>query len=138
MFDQLYAQGVVVDGMILKPNMVLPGLSAARQDPVDKVADETVRCLLRAVPAAVAGIAFLSGGQPGELATARLNAMHIRFRGHLPWPLTFSFARAIQAPALNIWQGRESQVEAAQNALYARAIGNRAARRGEFDATIAT
>ena len=136
-FDQLYAQGVVLEGMILKPNMVLPGLNAAPQAPVEKVADETVRCLLRAVPAAVPGIAFLSGGQPGGLASARLNAMHVRFRGRLPWPLTFSFARAIQGRALEIWQGRESQVEAAQHALYSAAIGNQAARRGAYDATIA-
>ena len=135
-FDELYGQGVVFEAVILKPNMVLPGLTAKPQDPVDKVADETVRCLLRAVPAAVAGVAFLSGGQPGGLASARLNAMHVRFRGNLPWPLTFSFARAIQGPALEIWRGRESQVEAAQHALYARAVANRAARRGEYDATI--
>lgn len=124
------------EAVILKPNMVLPGLTAKPQDPVDKVADETVRCLLRAVPAAVAGVAFLSGGQLGGLASARLNAMHVRFRGNLPWPLTFSFARAIQGPALEIWRGREGQVEAAQHALYARAVANRAARRGEYDATI--
>lgn len=133
-FDQFYAQGVVFEAMILKPNIVLPGLSTAQQDPVDVVADATVRGLLRSVPAAIAGIAFLSGGQPGQLASARLNAMHVSFKGHLAWPLTFSFARALQGPPPGIWQGRENNVKAAPQALYARAISNRTARRGEYDA----
>jgi len=120
--------------MILKPNMVLPGLSCRTQATVDEVAEATVRCLLRAVPAAVPGVAFLSGGQSGELASARLNAMNARFRSRLPWALTFSFARAIQQPALEIWQGRETNVVAAQQALYHRANCNRAARRGEYTA----
>ena len=125
----------MLEGMILKPNMVLPGLSCARQETVDDVADATVRCLLRVVPAAVPGIAFLSGGQSGELASARLNAMNVIFRSPkspLPWGLTFSFARAIQQPALEIWQGEEANVLAAQQALYHRARCNRAARRGEY------
>ena len=79
-FNQLYTQRVMLEGMILKPNMVLPGLTCPRQETVDEVADATVRCLLRAVPAAVPGIAFLSGGQSGELASARLNAMNVRFK----------------------------------------------------------
>jgi fructose-bisphosphate aldolase, class I len=133
-FAQLYAQRVLLEGMILKPNMVLPGLAAPVQDAVEKVADATVKCLLRAVPAAVPGIAFLSGGQPGELASARLNAMNVRFRSRLPWALTFSFSRAIQYPALEIWQGEEAHVSAAQQALYRRASCNRAARRGEYSA----
>jgi fructose-bisphosphate aldolase, class I len=133
-FDQLYAQRVLLEGMILKPNMVLPGLTAPEQAAVEKVADATVTCLLRAVPAAVPGIAFLSGGQPGELASARLNAMNVRFRSRLPWALTFSFSRAIQHPALEIWQGQEAHVSAAQQALYHRASCNRAARRGEYSA----
>jgi fructose-bisphosphate aldolase class I len=122
--------------MILKPNMVLPGLACPRQETVDAVADATVKCLLRAVPAAVPGIAFLSGGQPGELASARLNAMNVRFRSRLPWALAFSFARAIQQPALEIWRGEEAQVPAAQRALYHRADCNRAARRGEYTAAM--
>jgi fructose-bisphosphate aldolase class I len=101
-FSQLYTQGVMLDGLILKPNMVLPGTTCPRQDSVDEVADATVRCLLRAVPAAVPGIAFLSGGQSAELASARLNSMNVRFESHLPWALAFSFARAIQQPALEI------------------------------------
>ena len=135
-FSQLYAQRVFLEGMILKPNMVLPGLTAPEQAPVDKVADATVRCLLQAVPAAVPGIAFLSGGQPGELASARLNAMNVRFRSRLPWALAFSFARAIQQPALEIWRGDDRNVLAAQRALYHRANCNRAARRGDYDAAM--
>jgi len=135
-FSQLYLQGVMLEGMILKPNMVLPGLTCPRQAPLDEVADATVRCLLRAVPAAVAGIAFLSGGQTGELASARLNAMNVRFKSRLPWALAFSFARAIQQPALEIWQGEVAHVLAAQQALVQRARCNRAARRGEYNSAM--
>ena len=135
-FNQLYLQRVMLEGMILKPNMVLPGLSCPRQEAVDEVAGATVRCLLRAVPAAVPGIAFLSGGQSGELASARLNAMNVRFKSRLPWALAFSFARAIQQPALEIWQGEEAHVSAAQRALYHRARCNSAARRGEYNAAM--
>ena len=135
-FSQLYTQGVMLDGLILKPNMVLPGTTCPRQDSVDEVADATVRCLLRAVPAAVPGIAFLSGGQSAELASARLNAMNARFKSRVPWALAFSFARAIQQPALEIWQGKEANVMAAQQALYHRARCNRAARRGEYNAAM--
>jgi fructose-bisphosphate aldolase class I len=111
-FGQLYTQGVMLEGMILKPNMALPGSGCPKQEPVDEVADATVRCLLRAVPAAVPGIAFLSGGQSAELASARLNAMNVRFPSP-PWALAFSFARAIQQPALEIWQGKDANVLAA-------------------------
>jgi fructose-bisphosphate aldolase, class I len=135
-FHQLYTQRVMLEGMILKPNMVLPGLTCLKQATVDEVADATVRCLLRAVPAAVPGIAFLSGGQPAELATAHLNAMNARFKSRLPWALAFSFARAIQQPALDIWQGRDANVLAAQQALDHRARCNRAARRGEYTAAM--
>jgi fructose-bisphosphate aldolase class I len=135
-FNHLCAQRVLLEGMILKPNMVLPGLTSPQQEAVDEVADATVKCLMRAVPAAVPGIAFLSGGQPGDLASARLNAMNVRFKSRLPWPLSFSFARAIQQPALEIWRGEESHVLAAQQALYHRASCNRAARRGEYNAAM--
>lgn len=131
-FDELYAQQVMLEGLILKPNMVLPGLTCPEQETVNEVADATVKCLLRAVPAAVPGIAFLSGGQSGELASARLNAMNVRFRGRLPWALAFSFARAIQQPALEIWRGQEAHVQLAQHALFYRAKCNRMARRGEY------
>ena len=135
-FSQLYIQRVMLEGMILKPNMVLPGLICPTQETVDEVADATVGCLLRAVPAAVCGIVFLSGGQSGELAAARLNAMNVRFKSRLPWALAFSFARAIQQPALEIWHGEEANVPAAQQALYHRTKCNRAARRGEYNATV--
>jgi fructose-bisphosphate aldolase class I len=135
-FRQLHAQRVMLEGMILKPNMVLPGSTCPKQETVDEVADATVRCLLRSVPAAVPGIAFLSGGQSAELASARLNAMNVRFKSRMPWALAFSFARAIQQPALEIWQGKEANVLAAQQALYHRARCNRAARRGEYSAAM--
>ena len=135
-FSQLFAQRVMLEGMILKPNMVLPGLACTRQETVDEVADATVSCFLRAVPAAVPAIAFLSGGQSPELASARLNAMNLRFKSRLPWAVAFSFSRAIQQPALEIWKGQEANVLAAQQALYHRARCNQAARRGEYDAAM--
>ena len=135
-FSQLFAQRVMLEGMILKPNMVLPGLACTGQETVDEVADATVSCFLRAVPAAVPAIAFLSGGQSPELASARLNAMNLRFKSRLPWAVAFSFSRAIQQPALEIWKGQEANVLAAQQALYHRARCNQAARRGEYDAAM--
>jgi fructose-bisphosphate aldolase class I len=135
-FDQLSMQRVTLEAMILKPNMVLPGLACATQETADEVADATVSCLLRVVPAAVPGIAFLSGGQSGELASARLNAMHVRFKAPTSrpsWALTFSFGRAIQRPALGIWGGDEAHRVAAQQALLHRARCNRAALRGKYD-----
>jgi fructose-bisphosphate aldolase class I len=138
-FDQLNIQGVVLEGMILKPNMVLPGSECVIQESIEAVAAATVRCLLEAVPAAVPGIAFLSGGQPGPLASARLNAMQARPNSRdtpLPWVLTFSFARALQEPALSIWRGQETKRVAAQQALLHRARCNRAARRGTYTAAM--
>ena len=132
LFYHLNNQGVVLEGMILKPNMVLPGLTCNVQESVEEVADATVNCLLRTVPAAVPGIAFLSGGQSAELASARLNAMNVRFKSIMPWALTFSFSRAIQQPALDIWQGKEANALKAQQALLHRANCNRTARRGEY------
>ncbi len=133
-FDELHVQGVLLEGMLLKPNMVLPGLAAADQSNSDDIATATIGCFLRAVPAAVPGIAFLSGGQSSELASARLNAMNLKFKSRMPWALAFSFARAIQQPALEIWHGQAANVPAAQQALFHRADCNRAARRGEYDA----
>jgi fructose-bisphosphate aldolase class I len=91
-----------------------------------------VTCLLRAVPAAVPGIAFLSGGQPYELASARLNAMNLRFKMRMPWALTFSYSRAIQQPALEMWKGQQANAAAAQQALYHRARCNSAACLGQY------
>jgi fructose-bisphosphate aldolase class I len=125
-----------LEGIILKPNMVLPGLTCPKQEAVDELADDTVGCLLRAVPVAVPGIAFLSGGQSGKLASARLNAMNFRLKSRLPWALAFSFARAIQQPALEIWKGEKAHVFAAQQALSHRGRCNRAARRGEYDSAL--
>ena len=112
-FDQLRAQRVLLEGVLLKPNMIVPGADAADQASVDAVADTTVGCFLRVVPAAIPGIAFLSGGQASKRASAHLNAMNLRFRGRMPWALAFSFARAIQQPALQIWGGQAANVGAA-------------------------
>ena len=131
-FNQLTLQGVALEGIILKPNMVVAGLSCPTQNSPDEVARATVQCLLRTVPAAVPGIAFLSGGQSPELASSRLNAMHT---GHMtPWPLTFSFARALQQTALTLWAGQDANRVAAQAALLHRAKSNSAALRGEYNA----
>src|ERR1035437_7564010 len=137
-FSELFAQRVVLEGMVLKPNMVLPGIACSSQPTLDEVADATVNCFLRSVPAAVPAIAFLSGGQPAELASARLNAMNVRFKSRLPWALAFSFARAIQQPALETWNGRQANVAAAQKALYHRARCNQAARSGEYSLAMET
>lgn len=131
-FDQLAAQDVLLEGMILKPNMVVPGLKCPHQNSNEEIADATVHCLLRTVPAAVPGVAFLSGGQSGELASARLSQMNARFKGRMPWGLAFSFARAIQEPAMQIWHGEDANVPAAQMALVHRAQCNVAARRGDY------
>jgi fructose-bisphosphate aldolase class I len=131
-FIQLYRQRVLLEGMILKPNMVLPGRDCPTQAGVEEVADATVSCLLRAVPGAVPGVAFLSGGQSAQLASARLNAMNVRWGSKAPWALTFSYSRAIQQPALDTWKGREINGAAAQKALYHRAKCNSLARRGEY------
>ena len=131
-FDQLFLLGVNLEGIILKPNMVLAGLECLSQPTLDDVVEATVTTLLRVVPAAVPAIAFLSGGQTAELASARLNAMNVRFQSKMPWALGFSFARAIQQPALEIWRGEKANIKAAQGALYHRAKCNWAARRGEY------
>jgi fructose-bisphosphate aldolase class I len=103
---------------------------------VEEVADATVKCFLRNVPAAVPGIAFLSGGQSVDLASARLNAMNQRFKSRVPWALAFSYGRAIQQPAMEIWRGDEANVAAAQAALLHRARCNRAARLGDYGAAM--
>ncbi|MBW4620462.1 MAG: fructose-bisphosphate aldolase class I [Cyanosarcina radialis HA8281-LM2] len=132
LFDRLYTQRVVLEQMILKPSMVIAGKDCPQQASVDVVAEATVTCLLRTVPAAVAGVAFLSGGQTNELASAHLNAMNVRFKDILPWPVTFSYARAIQQPALEVWKGEEANIKEAQKALLHRARCNAAARNGEY------
>ncbi|CAN5508825.1 fructose-bisphosphate aldolase class I [soil metagenome] len=131
LFAQLYTQGVMLEGVLLKPSMVLAGRDCPQQPTINQVADATVTCLLRTVPAAVAGIAFLSGGQSSELATSHLKTMNSRYKGRLPWALTFSYGRAIQQPALTIWNGQDANIQAAQQALVNWAASNRAARQGE-------
>jgi fructose-bisphosphate aldolase, class I len=137
-FDALRTQRVLLEGIVLKPNMVVPGLKCATQDSVDDVADATVRVFRRVVPAAVGGVAFLPGGQSARDASARLNAMHVRHGRSLPWPLAFSFARAIQDPAMKAWAGKKENVAAAQKALVERARLNRLAREGKYSATMET
>jgi len=119
--------------------MVLPGLNCVKQEAVDEVAAATVQCPLRVVPAAVPGIAFPPGRPSAERDSARLNAMNIIAKSaasRLPWKLAFSFARAIQQPALEIWRGQEARVAAAQDALAHRARCNQAALRGEYTAAM--
>jgi len=136
-FRQLDRQGVSLEGMILKPSMVVPGADCSEPASHDAVATATIKCLQRAVPAAVPGVAFLSGGQPAALACARLNAMNVMAKSahaRLPWRLSFSFARAIQHPALEIWRGNPANSEAAQAAVLHRAGCSQAALDGYYDA----
>ncbi|MDH4391068.1 MAG: fructose-bisphosphate aldolase class I [Aquabacterium sp.] len=129
-FQQLVLQGVVLEAVILKPNMVSAGLACPARSTVAEVADATLQCLQRTVPAAVPGIMFLSGGQSGEEASGRLNAMHDGARS--PCPLSFSFGRALQHPALDIWAGQAANRHAAQQALMHRARCNHAALLGAY------
>jgi fructose-bisphosphate aldolase class I len=129
-FDQLRNQRVLLEGMLLKPNMVLAGYEASEQPTDEVVAERTLRTLARNVPAAVPGIVFLSGGQSDEDATARLNLMNQM--GPQPWEISFSYGRGLQAAALNTWKGEADNVEAAQNQYRHRARMTGAARRGEY------
>jgi fructose-bisphosphate aldolase, class I len=129
-FTELRDQRVHPEGMLLKPNMVLSGYDNAEQASHEQVAEETIRCFKRHVPAAVPGIVFLSGGQSDEDATANLSAMNAL--GPHPWQLSFSYGRALQAPALKAWGGKAENVEAAQRAYYHRAKMNSAARTGMY------
>jgi fructose-bisphosphate aldolase, class I len=133
LFRSLREHRVDVEAVLVKPNMVLSGARCPKQAGVEEVAQSTVRCLRRSVPAAVPGIVFLSGGQTPERATAHLNAMNAMPAPH-PWVLSFSFARALQAPALDTWRGMPSQVQAAQEAFAHRLRLVRAAREGRYAA----
>ncbi|MGA9395519.1 MAG: class I fructose-bisphosphate aldolase [Azonexus sp.] len=130
-FAELDAHRVVFEGMLLKPNMVIAGKKCPRQASVQEVAEATIRCLRRYVPAAVPGIVFLSGGQSAEEATDHLNAMNAM--GRHPWEVSFSYGRALQAPVLAAWQGQESNTAAAQKALLTRCRLNGLARDGKYD-----
>ena len=130
-FDALFEQGVSLESMLLKPNMVIAGKDCPRQASVQEVATATLRCLRRHVPAAVPGIVFLSGGQKDRLATAHLNAIN-RLPGPKPWKISFSYGRALQDAALEAWHGRDENLNAGQQAFYHRARCNGAATRGEY------
>ncbi|HXG52653.1 MAG TPA: class I fructose-bisphosphate aldolase [candidate division Zixibacteria bacterium] len=129
-FAELFEQRVVLEGMILKPSMVVSGKDCPKQAGVEEVAERTIRCLRRTVPAAVPGVAFLSGGQSAERATEHLNAMNAM--GPHPWQVSFSYARALQDPALKAWKGEPANVPAAQRIFYHRAKCNSAARSGTY------
>jgi len=130
LYRELHQQRVVLEGTLLKPNMVLSGYDCKQQADVRTVAEQTLRCLRNAVPAAVPGIVFLSGGQSDEQATERLSAMNAL--GGNPWELSFSYGRALQAPALKAWRGKPDNVAAAQKAYHHRARMNGAARFGKY------
>jgi fructose-bisphosphate aldolase, class I len=130
-FAQLYYANVAPEGMILKPNMVISGKKADKQAGVEEVAERTVKVLKHCVPAAVPGIAFLSGGQSDEEATAHLNAMNAA-HPHLPWALTFSYGRALQAAPQRAWSGKADNVSAAQRAFAHRAQMNSLATTGDW------
>ena len=129
-YTELHDQRIDFRGTLLKPNMVLSGYEASERASVGEVADVTLECFYKHVPAAVPGIVFLSGGQSDEDATINLNAMNAR--GPHPWQLSFSYGRALQAPALKAWGGKPENVEAAQRAYYHRAKMNGAARTGMY------
>ena len=131
-FRELHKHRVALEGIVLKPNMIIAGKGHAQQSSVAEVAEATVRVLKRYVPAAVPGIAFLSGGQSSVDATKHLDAMNKM--GNLPWQLTFSYGRALQADALQAWQGKDSNLKAGQDAMMKRARLNGAATKGEYSA----
>ena len=131
LYDELFAQRIFLEGSLLKPNMVIAGKRSPKQASAEEVAGKTVQCLKRAVPAAVTGIVFLSGGQSEEEATAHLNAMNASH--DLPWPLSFSYGRALQQAALQAWQGKDENWAAAQRAFAHRAKMNGLAAKGEWN-----
>ena len=130
LYTELFDQRVDIFGTLLKPNMVLSGYDAPNRAGADEVAEWTLKCFHKHVPAAVPGIVFLSGGQSDEDATAHLNAMNAR--GPHPWQISFSYGRALQAPAIKAWAGKPENVAAGQHAYYHRAKMNSAARTGMY------
>jgi fructose-bisphosphate aldolase, class I len=130
-FHALFQQDVALEGMLLKPNMVIAGKACTRQPSAEDVATATLRCLRQHVPTAIPGIVFLSGGQNARLATAHLNAIN-RLPGSKPWKISFSYGRALQDPALEAWHGRDENLAAGQSALYRRASCNGAASLGRY------
>lgn len=134
LFDEMYAQRVVLEQAILKPNMVISGKKCSTRAGVDEVAEKTIACLKRTVPAAIPGIAFLSGGQSDEEATAHLSAMNAAY--DLPWGLSFSYGRALQAAPLQAWGGKSENAAAAQAAFAHRAHMNSLAASGKWSADL--
>ena len=134
LYRELFDQGVILEGTILKPNMVISGTKHEDRASIEEVADMTMQCLANCVPAAVPGIAFLSGGQSDEEATAHLNAMTASY--DLPWPVSFSYGRALQAAPLMAWAGKPANVAKAQAAFNHRARMNSLASLGEYDAAM--
>ena len=131
-YEALYINRITLEESVLKPSMVIAGKDCAGQAGVQEVAERTVKVLKRCVPAAVAGIAFLSGGQGDEQATQNLNAINSLSKGQLPWPLTFSYGRALQSPPLSAWRGAAANVAHAQSLLAHRARMNGLAATGEY------
>lgn len=131
LFSELSNQGVSIEHTILKINMVISGKQCPQQAGVDEVAEKTVKCLQATVPPSLPGIVFLSGGQSAQLATAHLNAMNAS-NPNLPWPLSFSYGRALQEPCLKAWEGKETNVESARNALLHREKCNSLACDGKY------
>jgi fructose-bisphosphate aldolase class I len=136
LFDQLNEFKVDLEGIILKPNMIIAGKDCNAQNSIEEVAEATVNSLLASVPSTVPAIAFLSGGQTPEEADAHLNAINKNFKDQLPWIVTFSFARAIQQPVLEIWKGETKNIEEAQKMLFKRAKYSVDARRGVYSTEI--
>ena len=133
LFDELYAQDVALEGTILKPNMVISGKKCATQASAEEIAEKTVRCFRASVPAALPGIVFLSGGQSDEEATANLNAMNAGYKDKMPWALSFSYGRALQAAPLKAWSGKTDNVAAAQASFAHRAKMNGLAQLGDWN-----
>jgi fructose-bisphosphate aldolase class I len=131
-YDALYLDRVVLEHSVLKPSMVISGKDCPQQASVEEVAERTIRTLKRTVPGAVAGIVFLSGGQSDELATAHLSAMNRMFKDNLPWPVSFSYGRALQQPSLKAWRGNSANVAAGQAALIHRSRMNSLACAGRY------
>ncbi len=134
-FGELNRQRISLECMILKPNMVVPGIGCAEQATPEQIAQATLTCFRRTVPAAVSGIFFLSGGQSDAAATANLNAMNAH-ADKLPWVMSFSYGRALQAPVISAWRGQDANKTSAQKALFLRARLNGAAREGKYTASM--
>lgn len=138
LFQNLYEYRVDLEGIILKPNMVLAGTESGEKNSVEEVAEATFNCLLSSVPATVPAIAFLSGGQSPQQASSHLNAINKNYKNRLPWIVAFSFARAIQQPCLEAWRGKEENKKEAQELLYHRAKLSSAARQGIYNEQMET